>query len=150
MVAREPDLPLWELVRTYHPVARGFGEVFSSVGLTPTQFGVLAVLRDHDPDGPGPSQAEIARAVLVRPQSVAELLTSLLERGLVSRDGPGGRGRRAPLRLTEDGRALIERAFPLVAAYNAPEALGLTAEEAATLTRLLRRVRTALDEGPPR
>ena len=145
-----PDLPLWEVVRTYHPVARGFGEVFSAVGLTPAQFGVLAVLRDEDPAGPGPTQAELARQVLVRPQSVGELLTGLVERGLVVRDGPGGRGRPAPLRLTDDGRGLVERAYPAVVAFNAPASLGLTAEESLTLTRLLRRVRAALDEPPPR
>ncbi|MDH2429671.1 MarR family winged helix-turn-helix transcriptional regulator [Sphaerisporangium sp. TRM90804] len=136
----EPDLPLWELIQTSHVVARRFTEVFASVGLTPTQFGVLASLADRD----DLTQAELARAIMVRPQSMNELFVSLLERGLVARDGPGGRGRRTGLRITEAGRALLHHAQPPVAAFNAPGAIGLSPAEAADLTRLLRIVRETL------
>ena len=140
------DLPLWELVQTYHPVARGFGEVFAAAGLTPTQFGVLVALAEADPQGPGPSQAELARQVLVRPQSMGELIGSLLDRGLVIRDGPGGRGRRGRLWISEDGHRALERSVPAVNDYNAPARLGLTPDEAAVLARLLRTVRSALSD----
>lgn len=141
----EPDLPLWEIVQTYHPVARGFYALFAEAGLTPNQFGVLAVLRDEEGTGHASTQAELARQVLLRPQSMGELITTLVGRGLVERDGPGGRGRATGLRLTDAGRHALADAEPRVAAYNAPDALGLTAEETATLAALLRRVRAALD-----
>ena len=32
----EPDLPLWEIVQTYHPVARGFYALFAEAGLATT------------------------------------------------------------------------------------------------------------------
>ncbi len=133
-------LPAWTLVQAYHLVARGFAAVFAEVGLTPVQFGVLAVLADT----PGPTQAELARQVLVRPQSVGELVAVLVERGLVAREGPGGRGRRSPLVLTDAGREVLEAAWPGVAAFNAPAALGLTPAEHATLDGLLHRVMDAL------
>ncbi|TDD22008.1 MarR family winged helix-turn-helix transcriptional regulator [Nonomuraea diastatica] len=136
----EPDLPLWELIQTSHVVARGFTALFASVGLTPTQFGVLATLAS----GEDLSQAELARAVMVRPQSMNELFVSLLKRGLVERDGPGGRGRRTGLRITEAGRELLARAQPKVEEFNAPEAIELSAAEAAELSRMLRAVRDAL------
>ncbi|GAA3612832.1 hypothetical protein GCM10022419_117300 [Nonomuraea rosea] len=136
----EPDLPLWELIQTSHVVARDFTAVFASVGLTPTQFGVLATLADGD----DLSQAELARVIMVRPQSMGELVASLLDRGLVERDSPGGRGRRAGLRITATGRELLSRAQPAVVTFNAPEAMGLSAAEAAELTRLLRIVRATL------
>jgi len=44
--------------------------------LTPTQFGVLAQLSIH----PGLIQSELARRNLVRPQSVDELIRSLIDR----------------------------------------------------------------------
>lgn len=140
------DLALWELVQTYHPVARGFGEVFAAAGLTATQFGVLVALAQADPQGPGPSQAELARQVLVRPQSMGELLGSLLERGLIIQDGPGGRGRRGRLRISEHGHRALERSVPAVNDYNAPATLGLTPDEAATLAHLLRTVRLTLSD----
>jgi DNA-binding MarR family transcriptional regulator len=135
-----PDLPLWELIQTSHVVARRFTEVFAEVGLTPTQFGVLAALADDDDLSP----ADLARMVLVRPQSMRQLIGSLLSRGLVRQSGGGGRGRRAQLHLTEAGQDALTRALPAVYAINASAAIGLADAEAAALTRHLRAVRTAL------
>jgi DNA-binding MarR family transcriptional regulator len=145
----EPVLPLWEIVQTYHPVARRFHAVFGALGLTPTQFGVLAVLRDEEDAAHGSTQAELARQVLVRPQSVGELVSSLVARGFVEREGPGGRGRATGLRLTDAGRHALDEARPRVHAANDPEAVGLSQGEAATLAALLRRVRQALDGPDP-
>ena len=129
-------LPAWTLVQAYHVVARGFTAVFAEVGLTPVQFGVLAVVADT----PGPTQAELARAVMVRPQSVGEIVEVLERRGLLRREGEGGRGRRRPLVLTDAGRDVLAAAWPGVLAFNDPDALGLSPDEHATLDRLLRRV----------
>ncbi|TKK81156.1 winged helix-turn-helix transcriptional regulator [Herbidospora galbida] len=136
----EPDLPLWELIQTSYLVTRGFAEVFGTVGLTPIQFGVLASLADGD----DLSQAELARAIMVRPQSLGEVALTLIDRGLVERDGPGGRGRRAALRITPAGRALLDRVLPAVAAFNRPANIGLSDADAAELIRMLRAVRAAL------
>lgn len=141
----EPELPMWELVQTYYLVARGFHEVFGAVGLTPVQFGVLASLAD----GEDLSQADLARAIMVRPQSLGEVATGLIERGLVERDGPGGRGRRARLRITGAGRELLDRARPGVEAFNAPHSTGLSPAESTELVRMLRTVRAALSTGNP-
>ncbi|GAA4968764.1 MarR family winged helix-turn-helix transcriptional regulator [Pseudonocardia tropica] len=141
----DEDVPLWELIRTAHVVARGFQRVFARAGLTATGFGVLAELADRErTGGPPPSQAELARIVLLRPQSVGELVTDLVARGLVRRDGPGGRGRRAGLELTDDGRAALQRARPLVQEFTAPEAIGLDRDRTAELTAMLRTVRETL------
>lgn len=142
----DEDFPLWELVQTFHVVARGFHRVFDQAGLSATQFGVLAELADRERTGaPTPSQAELARVVLLRPQSIGELVGSLVERRLVVRDGPSGRGRRTGLSLTDAGRATVQHALPLVRAFNTPDAIGLTDTEAADLVRMLRQVRTTVE-----
>lgn len=133
----------WNLVRTAHVVGLRFGELFAAMNLTPTQFAVLIYLEDDE----GLTQAELARRVLVRPQSIGALVTSLVEQGLVVRDGPGGRGRRAGIALTEAGREVLERAWPPVRAFNTPAALGLTPAQAAMLDESLDRVRTAMEAG---
>ena len=136
----EDPLPVWELVRTAHLAGLRFGELFAAMDLTPTQFGLLRALAVDE----GLTQAELARVILVRPQSIGALVTSLRERGLVVRHGPGGRGRRAGLALTDAGREILERAWPPVREFNTPAALGLTPAQAAMLEELLERIRTAL------
>lgn len=135
--------PLWTLVQAAHVVARGFAEVFAEVGLTPTQFGVLAYLVEDE----GVSQAELARRVLVRPQSLGELAAVLVERGLVRRDGPGGRGRRTGLTITAAGRELYEAALPGVVAFHRPEATGLSPEQLGVLEDLLQTLLRARGRG---
>ena len=127
-------------------LARGFHRVFAEAGLTPTQFGVLAELADRERTASEPpSQAELARIVMLRPQSVGELVAALVGRGFVVREGPAGRGRRTGLSLTADGRAAVERALPLVRAFNAPDAIGVSAAESTALVGMLRRIRTTLE-----
>ncbi|GAA4774099.1 hypothetical protein GCM10023200_03230 [Actinomycetospora chlora] len=132
------------LVQTAHVVGLRFAELFAAMDLTPTQFAVLLELERLDEDGGTLTQAELARRVLVRPQSLGVLLGSLLEQGLVARGGPGGRGRRVGIVLTDRGREVLARAWPPVRAFNRPAALGLTPAQAAMLDELLDHVRGAL------
>ena len=101
-------VPLWELVQTAHLATRRFTEVFAEAGLTPAQYGVLASLADGD----DLSQADLARSVQVRPQSMGRLVAAMISHGLVERGGPGGRGRRTGLEITPAGRAALDRARP--------------------------------------
>lgn len=132
------------MIQTSWVATRGFNEIFAHAGLTPGQFGALQCLAEQD----GLTQAEIARQLSMRPQSLGEVISSLLDRALVQRNGPPGRGRRSELSLTEQGRTALQQAWPEVRAFNAPDAVGLTSDEAATLTRLLRTVRQTLSNQP--
>ncbi|KAA0016500.1 MarR family winged helix-turn-helix transcriptional regulator [Antrihabitans cavernicola] len=129
-------LPAWTLVQAYHAVAQGFGEIFAEHRLTPVQFGVLAQLAAT----PGLTQSQLARRVLIRPQSMGELIGTLVERGLLERHGPGGRGRPVPVTLTDQGRRTLASAGDSVRAFNQPSALGMSADEAATLNALLHKL----------
>jgi DNA-binding MarR family transcriptional regulator len=150
--ARKPDSSLsaddavgWTVVRLAHVLSRQFDEAMRGFGLTAAQFGVLATVAQE----PGIGSGQLARRVLVTPQSVGELVASLELAGHVVRDRTGGRGRRAGIALTPQGQSVLARAFAAVAALNEPAALGLEPDEARTLNALLHRVlRTAQD--PPR
>ncbi|MGK5681385.1 MarR family winged helix-turn-helix transcriptional regulator [Actinoplanes sp. URMC 104] len=131
----------WTLVRTHHAVARRFVDTLARAGLTPTQFGVLVqVVSD-----PGLSQAELARRVLVTPQSIGELLTSLERLGHITRRR-GPRGKASVVQVTKSGRSALDRATPLVQAMNTPQALGLTPDEDETLNALLHKVLAAMTD----
>ncbi|GAB3890632.1 MarR family transcriptional regulator [Kibdelosporangium lantanae] len=130
------SMPAWTLVRAYHAIAHGFTSLFEQHDLTPVQFGVLAQLSAS----PDLLQAELARRVLVRPQSMAAVITQMVDRGLLERTGAGGRGRRVPIRLTDQGRQVLASAGAAVREFNDPANLGLEPYEAGMLNALLHKL----------
>jgi DNA-binding MarR family transcriptional regulator len=104
------------------------------------QFGVLVQLSLRPDLGSG----QLARLVLVTPQSMGELLQSLERAGLVTRDRSVGPGRRMTAHITDAGQAVLRRATPIVKSLNVSEALGLTDDERALLNQLLHKVRSAV------
>lgn len=131
---------LWELVQTAHLAARAFRDLFATIGLTPTQFGVLACLADGDDF----TKAQLARALMVRPQSMDPLIEALLAEGLVERDGLPRRGRAAGITITTAGLELLARIRPQVSEINAPESIGLDADQIPLLAAQLRTIRDRL------
>lgn len=140
-MAAETAFIVWDLVRTARSVERRLLAVFDDLDLSPTQFGVLWAL-EH---GQGATQAELAREVLVRPQSMTTLITSLIERAFITRDGPAGKGHRTRILITDGGRAAITRALPAVREGNRAHTLGLDDVDGDTLVRILADIRAGLE-----
>ncbi len=132
---------LWDLVQTGHLAARCSGEVFAGCGLTPAQYGVLASLADGD----DLSQADLARAVPVRPQSMGRLIGAMVDDGLVLRRGSGGRGRRSRIEISAKGSAVLGVARPAAYRLLASEVTGLDHTQRTLLTELLQMVRNQLE-----
>jgi DNA-binding MarR family transcriptional regulator len=128
------------LVRVGHALAQRWARDLGRFGLSARQHGVLGVLAAT----PGISAGGLARAAMITPQSMGELLTGLEERGLVIRHPPTSRGHPSRLEITGDARALLAEVHPVVEAGNAPGALGLTAGEVEQLRALLRKVLPAV------
>lgn len=124
------------LVRAAHAVARPWEEALRAHGINPRQFSALALLADES----GLSSAQLARLLMVTPQSMSESLASLLEAGLVARLEVPSPGRPVGLAITAAGRRLLERAYPVVAETNEQSFAALTASEKKTLAALLTRV----------
>ena len=129
-------LVTWSLIRAAHRAQRDLTEVFAEHGLSPVQFGVLS----HLATGAAFTQAQLAREVLVRPQSISGVLDGMVERGLVAREAERAKGRRNPLALTPAGHDLLAVVWPEVRRANRPELLGLSEAEAATLNAVLLRM----------
>ena len=123
----------WNLTRLGHGVELLLTEAIGRHDLTTRQFGVLALLNAYD----GLTQSDLARAVLVRVQSIGAIVDSLVDRGLIVRRGPAGRGRRSAFDLTGSGRQLLDRAWRDVTATTDPASLGLSHEQSEQLASLL-------------
>ena len=147
LTAEELDaITTWSIVRVARFVGQRLADRLAAHDLTPIHFGVLA----HLAIAAEMTQAELARSVLVRPQSIAALLDGLEERGLIQRTGDRARGRRNPVRLTAAGRRALDAVRPVAAAANDLTDAGLSLEESARLNELLLKVIRATDGARPR
>lgn len=126
----------WSVVRVARFTGQRLAERLAAHGLNPVHFGVLAYLVI----APEMTQADLARAVLVRPQSIAPLLDGLEERGLIRRTGDRTRGRRNPVQITEDGRQSLDAVWDIALSTNDLSDAGLTTQESAELNRLLLKI----------
>lgn len=129
----DPEAQLgYVLVRVADRISRGWHASLRAEGINPRQFSMLACLaRD-----PGLSQGELARRVMITPQSVSESLAALVDAGLCTR-GEMEAGRPAHLRLTAAGKRSLLKAYPIVEASNRESFEALTSAERADLARLL-------------
>ena len=126
----------WSVVRVSRLLGQRLAERLAAHDLHPVHFGVLAYLAI----APEMTQADLARAVLVRPQSVAPLLDGLQERGLIRRTGERARGRRNPVQITDAGRQALDTVWAVAISTNDLGDVGLGAEESAELSRLLLKI----------
>lgn len=126
----------WNVVRVSRFLGQRLAGHLAEHGLSPVHFGVLGYLAI----APDMTQADLARAVLVRPQSIAPLLDGLEERGLIRRTGDRARGRRNPVQLTDEGRRSLERVWDVALSTNDLTDAGLDADESAELNRLLLKI----------
>ena len=104
----------YKIVRVAAVLSRQFEAGLSSHGLTATQFSVLAVLAQS----PSITAAELARAVLVRPQSIGPVLDQLDELGLISRAPSKGRGYSNPIVISSAGTERLQSAYQAVEAQD--------------------------------
>ncbi|WP_299534809.1 MarR family winged helix-turn-helix transcriptional regulator [uncultured Streptomyces sp.] len=101
-----------------------------TAGLNRAEFDLLGAVRRTDRElTPG----ELARETFSSGAAVTKRLRSLQERGLVERRGDDRDRRVAHVRLTEDGRALVDRLLPEQLAYENAVLSGL---DGATRERL--------------
>ncbi|WP_329562971.1 MarR family winged helix-turn-helix transcriptional regulator [Kitasatospora sp. NBC_01266] len=122
-----PMAVIGRLTRLTRLIEGELRRTFATHGLDMAGFDVLATLRRSDPPH-RLTPAELMRAAMVTSGAVSQRLEKLEERGLVTRRPSATDGRVVHVELTEQGRALVDRALPdhlaterrLLAALDAP------------------------------
>ena len=138
---RRPKPTLLYLMKQVELAARAeLDELARPVGLTALQYTALTVLEQH----PGLTAAYLARHSFVRAQSAADMVATLLERGLIERHRDPGDRRRLVMALTSDGQRLLKVLRPQVAAIETRMLALLTQIEADELRSSLELCREAL------
>jgi DNA-binding MarR family transcriptional regulator len=109
-------------------------------GLTALQYTALTVLERH----PDLTSAHLARRSFVTGQSMADMVTALLDRGLIERHRDPADRRRLVIALTSQGAALLDEMRPRVAELEREVLARLSADEVAELRSSLEQCRQAL------
>ncbi|MFI9046888.1 MarR family winged helix-turn-helix transcriptional regulator [Streptomyces sp. NPDC053427] len=115
-------------------------------GLTMTQYTVLLALSREG----GMSAAQVARSCGVTQQSMATVLANMESKGLIRRDPSPVHAKVQIATPTEDGRAVLDRAYDEVIVLERALTAAFTPAEHASLCELLERTTAVLvDQTPP-
>ncbi len=144
--ARKPAKPpapptlLYVMKQVELAVRARLEELARPVGLTALQYTALTVLERH----PDLTAAHLARHSFVRTQSMSDLVTALLERGLIERHRDPADRRRLVIALTDAGRLLLEELRPGVVAIEDEMLAPLSDAQSRALRRAMLSCREAL------
>jgi DNA-binding MarR family transcriptional regulator len=120
-------------------------DVLRPAGITPLQYTALTVLERRS----RLTTAELARNSFVTDQTMAGMVNTLEERGLIARQNDPEDRRRRVIQLTAAGHAILDRFRDGVAALEARMVSGLAPEEATALRRFVGICHAAISEKPP-
>ncbi|MCA9473465.1 MAG: MarR family transcriptional regulator [Nitrospirales bacterium] len=140
---RDPYLSLLRpLVEAYLAFYRVATRHIESMGLTPSQFDVIAELGGTD----GLTCAELGDATLITKGTLTGVLDRLEDKGLLVRQAVKGDRRATCIHLTPQGEALYTKTFPAHAEFLKPYFQGaLTKEEVKTMKALLNKFRASFE-----
>ncbi len=136
---RQPTL-LYLMKQVELAVRAELDDLTRPVGLTALQYTALTVLERH----PDLTSAHLARHSFVTAQTMADMVTALLDRGLIDRHRDPVDRRRLVIALTPEGQRLLGELRPQVAALEARVISLLSSAEASALRSSLEQCRQAL------
>jgi DNA-binding MarR family transcriptional regulator len=144
---RDRDVTLLYLIKQVElAVRQALDDVVATADLTTLQYTALTVLERH----PGITSAELARNSFVRAQSMAEMVTYLVGRGLVTRERDERNRKQYNLSLSADGQRVLDELHPAVADIESVMLEGFDAGQTEILRTYLVRCRRSLSGNAPR
>ena len=145
--SHDRDVTLLYLIKQVElAVRQALDEVVAAADLTALQYTALTVLERH----PGTTSAELARNSFVRAQTMAEMVTFLVTRGLVTRERDRSNRRQYLLYLSKEGQKLLDSLHESVADIESRMLDGFDAGQTEILRTYLLRCRQALSGNPLR
>jgi DNA-binding MarR family transcriptional regulator len=126
------------LLRAFGSLKKVMEPYFARFGISRPQWAVLIVLhRSEQESGGGMRLRDLGERLFIQPPSVTGVVDRLEREGLVARSKADDDLRVRRVRLTDEGRATIERVLAVHAGQIQSLMSGLTARQQATLARLL-------------
>ena len=145
--AHDRDVTLLYLIKQVElAVKQALDDVVAAADLTTLQYTALTVLERH----PGITSAELARNSFVRAQSMAEMVTYLLGRDLVTRERDERNRKQYLLSLTRKGQKVLDDLYDAVADVESTMLEGFDTGQTEILRTYLLRCRHSLSGHAPR
>ncbi len=145
--AQDRDVTLLYLIKQVElAVRQALDDVVATADLTTLQYTALTVLERH----PGITSAELARNSFVRAQTMAEMITYLLSRGLVARERDQANRKQYLLTLTSEGQRVLDELLDAVADIETRMLDRFDGGQTEILRTYLLRCRHSLSGEPPR
>ena len=147
MPSHDRDVTLLYLIKQVElAVRQALDDVVVNASLTTLQYTALTVLERH----PGITSAELARNSFVRAQTMAEMLTYLQGRGLVTRERDESNRKQYLLALSAEGQRVLDDLHDAVADIETKMLDGFDVGQTEILRTYLMRCRHALSGKAPR
>jgi DNA-binding MarR family transcriptional regulator len=131
-ISAGPRPAIYLLKSIQHALRVEVDQALAPLALTPPQMAVLSALSSK----PQLSNAELARAVFVKPQSMVPVLQSLEQNGWIVRRAAAS-GRTIPAELTAEGRDQLKVGRAATREVEARMLHGLSSEDTLRLRELL-------------
>jgi len=145
--SHDRDVTLLYLIKQVElAVRQALDDVVATADLTTLQYTALTVLQRH----PGMTSAELARNSFVRAQTMAEMVTYLLGRGLVTRERDPNNRKQFLLTLSPEGQRVLDTLFDDVADIESRMLDGFDLGQTEILRTYLSRCRHSLAGQPHR
>ena len=127
------------LLRAFGSLKKAMEPYFARFGISRPQWAVLIVLHRSEQEGAagGMRLRDLGERLFIQPPSVTGVVDRLEREGLVARSKEEDDLRVRRVRLTDEGRAVIERVLAVHAGEIQALMRGLTVRQQATLARLL-------------
>jgi len=136
-----PEITVLYLIKQVELAVRShLDEAVHTAGLTALQYTALTVLERH----PELTSAELARNSFVRAQTMAQMITVLDGRGLISRRRDPHSHRQYLLSLTEEGQSTLDSLREAVQGIEEKMVADMTAAQSRQLREALHSCRIAL------
>jgi DNA-binding MarR family transcriptional regulator len=134
----------YNLKITQHRLRQRLDAELGRLGITAPQNAVLLAVAGN----PRISNAELARAAFVTPQTMQGILVNLERGGLIVRSPHPEHGRLIMIELTKEGQQAVAGGAQAADVVERQMLSRLTKEEARLLCELLKRCAAALDDAP--
>lgn len=108
-----PGFLLWQLTTLWQS---RLGEVLRALGITQTQYAILASLRWFEEHAEPPTQAHLVEHAKIEKMTLSKAIRALEADGLLKREPSAADARAVSVRFTAKGRRLVERAVVAIEA----------------------------------